>query len=530
MMPFAAIHQPSLALGILKASLLKEGISCSVRYANLAFAEVLGLDAACSLDWLPRELLVQELIFAGAAFPEFEPDLDAFARLLPGRKGMEPFLRWAAGRPLDEALRHLRRTAAAFVDRTAAEVVAEKPRIVGCSSVFLQHCACLALLRRVRQLDERIVTVLGGGNCAGPMGVATRKAFPWVDFVVAGDADLTFPAFCRAVLAQGRHAPPEALPPGVLGACHLDGLDYGMSFPRSTLDDLDASPVPDYSDYFAALERSPVGAGIRPGLVMETSRGCWWGEKAPCTFCGFHPAAIAFRSKSGSRALDEFLTLASRHGLRRFAMADSILDKRHLQTVLPGLRGASPPFAIFYETTPRLDRAELSVMAEAGVRWVLLGIESLDPGALRRMHKGTTVMANVQTLKWALQSGIWVNWSLLVEGPGDTDQDYAAMATDRALTLEGVVRELREQCGVDAPAGQVLAHLEEHERLGISLHCEDQYLALAVAKPHPPLPDPWDLPRGHVLDRGTLELQRLTLGKAVAQGDSYDLPLESAYT
>jgi hypothetical protein len=38
-MPYAAIHRPSIALGVLQASLDGTGIACTVEYANLRFIE-----------------------------------------------------------------------------------------------------------------------------------------------------------------------------------------------------------------------------------------------------------------------------------------------------------------------------------------------------------------------------------------------------------------------------------------------------------------------------------------------------------
>lgn len=54
-MPHAQVMRPSIALGILKASLLREGISCRVDYANLRFAETVGLEINSFLMQLPEE-------------------------------------------------------------------------------------------------------------------------------------------------------------------------------------------------------------------------------------------------------------------------------------------------------------------------------------------------------------------------------------------------------------------------------------------------------------------------------------------
>ena len=57
---------------------------------------------------------------------------------------------------------------------------------------------------------------------------------------------------------------------------------------------------------------------------METSRGCWWGDKHHCSFCGID-FPLRYRSKSPDRALNELLRLRARYDARLFVMADDIL-------------------------------------------------------------------------------------------------------------------------------------------------------------------------------------------------------------
>ena len=52
-------------------------------------------------------------------------------------------------------------------------------------------------------------------------------------------------------------------------------------------------------------EQTTVLRRVVPTLLFETSRGCWWGAKSHCTFCGLNGETMAFRSKSPRRALDE---------------------------------------------------------------------------------------------------------------------------------------------------------------------------------------------------------------------------------
>lgn len=41
----------------------------------------------------------------------------------------------------------------------------------------------------------------------------------------------------------------------------------------------------------------PLQASFASLLVLEGARGCWWGEKHHCTFCGLNGSLMKFRSK-----------------------------------------------------------------------------------------------------------------------------------------------------------------------------------------------------------------------------------------
>jgi magnesium-protoporphyrin IX monomethyl ester (oxidative) cyclase len=101
--------------------------------------------------------------------------------------------------------------------------------------------------------------------------------------------------------------------------------------------DVDRVPVPDYDDYFAALSETPLHTGIFPALLVETSRGCWWGEKHHCTFCGLNGDEMAYRPKSVGRVLEELDLLARRYATHRFLVVDNILHRQHLKTLIPAL-------------------------------------------------------------------------------------------------------------------------------------------------------------------------------------------------
>ncbi|MEJ2347337.1 MAG: hypothetical protein P8090_18455, partial [Gammaproteobacteria bacterium] len=159
------------------------------------------------------------------------------------------------GKDLAQTLRQTRHLANDFIDQVAAEIVATSPRVVGCASSNQQNCAALSILKRVRQLDDSVVTILGGANCEGPMGLGLRRAFPWVDFVVSGEAEEIFPGLLQTLFRHGRGVDEDLLPECVIGASRAAALEPS-SPRRAVVCDLEASALPDYGDYFEQLSRS----------------------------------------------------------------------------------------------------------------------------------------------------------------------------------------------------------------------------------------------------------------------------------
>jgi len=69
-MPFAEVQRPSIALGLLRASLAGTDLTSQVVYANFLFAEAIGLVSYQALQSTPNDHLLGEWCFAGSLFPE----------------------------------------------------------------------------------------------------------------------------------------------------------------------------------------------------------------------------------------------------------------------------------------------------------------------------------------------------------------------------------------------------------------------------------------------------------------------------
>lgn len=431
-MPYAALQRPNIALGLLKRILADGGLRASVAYANLWFAEIVGIRPyhLCA-NQAPTELLIGEWTFAGAAFGDLQraDDEEYLRRVAAARGRIQGYKSGAEGRDLVAELRRLRAVADEFVETAARRVLASGARIVGCTSTFEQHVASLALLRRIRELDPTVRTVIGGANCETAMGAATHRHFPWVDYVVSGEADGLIVDLFHDLMARGGDIPPGELPAGVLGPRHrANGNGNGNGLSRSVFRDLAALPVPDFSDYFNSLHVSPLGRTIEPGLPLETSRGCWWGDVRHCKFCGLNGTAMSFRSKPAEQVLAEIHELERRHGISGFEAVDNILDMSYLRTVLPRLAEEAKPRRLFYEVKANLKREQIRQMRAAGITWIQPGIESLHSGVLELIDKGVQGWQNIQLLRWAREVGLRMSWAILWSFPGEEDEWYVRMA------------------------------------------------------------------------------------------------------
>jgi ribosomal peptide maturation radical SAM protein 1 len=215
---------------------------------------------------------------------------------------------------------------------------------------------------------------------------------------------------------------------GVIAPIHRNKYETFLLPPRATVNNLDDIPTPDYDDYFEALHNSSLNSIVHPGLLVETSRGCWWGQKSHCTFCGLNGNGMAYRYKSSARVIEEFFDLSRRYKIHKFEVVDNILSLDHLNELLPIFAKQKERYEIFYETKANLTRQQVEQLAKAGVIWIQPGIEGLHDSVLKLMKKGTNTAINVQLLKWSREFGLQVAWNMLCHFPGESDEWYLEMA------------------------------------------------------------------------------------------------------
>jgi ribosomal peptide maturation radical SAM protein 1 len=401
-MPFMDIDTPSIQLGLLSSIVRSHGYPVRTVHANLGLAARIG-DRTYRALAQHRGSMVGEWLFSVAAFGADAPDPDG--RLLDDCADDLAYL----GDARNELRRIRDEVVPAFLDELVETLPWHNVRVAGFTCTFQQNAASIALARRVKERHPRVVTVFGGAGVDGEMGLELQRRTASMDLIVVGEGDVALPRLLDA-LREGRD---PTLVPGVAGR-------DGCTPPGEPLRDLDELPVPDYTEYFDKVGNLDVR------IPFESARGCWWGEKHHCVFCGLNGTAMGFRAKSAGRVLAELTELSRRHHRFQFDAVDNILDPRLIRDLLPRL--AEHNLDLFYEVKANLTRDQIRRLAQAGVRRLQPGLESLSSHVLGLMRKGVRAAQNVNVLRWARYYGIRIDWNVLWGLPGEEAGDYKTQA------------------------------------------------------------------------------------------------------
>ena len=422
-MPTAAVDLPSAGLGILKSALMRRGYQCEVKYFNIAFAEFLGWDDyADTINDAAASDYVGEWIFSHLVFPNTrKKDLEYLTNVL-----LKADSRYFNARRIVKLI-NAKERASTFIEQCFDAINWTDYRFVGFTTTFQQVLASLSLARKIKSAHPDVKICLGGANVEGEMGQGLLEVCDDLDIIVSGEADITFPDIVAQIGLDGAPSATDSRDEDQPRRYHLG----------TPVHNLDRLPFTDVDDFLKQRRQYPqVFDNTRPLLLMETSRGCWWGEKHHCTFCGLNGLNASDRSKSSDRALDELLCLVDRYSkelpgeehIVDVVVSDNILNMDYFNSFLPALANLDLPLKIHFEVKSNLKPWQLSLLRDAGGESIQPGIESLSTPLLRQMNKGCSAIQNIQLLKLAREQGIFVAWNMLYGFPGEDPDEYRAMA------------------------------------------------------------------------------------------------------
>ena len=299
------------------------------------------------------------------------------------------------------------------------EIARFQPDLVGLS--FLSTTSypyAKVLARQIRAADPR-VRIAFGGVFASLNPQLVKLQCPEVDFVCRGDGE----QLILDLLASLDD------PSGVLGVTWRDAegrLRHNDNRPLTR--DLDQWPFPDREslglDFVESMPLDvPAVLSLERFTTMQTSRGCPW----PCVFCDipiFNEGK--WRSRSPEHVVAEFEQLQKDgYGAVYFVDDHFLLQPRRIEAICKGL--IEKKITIQWGCEGRVDSVCMQLfplMAEAGCRTIMFGIESGSQKILDRLKKEQTLEEIEAAVTNAKKAGIEIVHGFFVVGnPDETEED-----------------------------------------------------------------------------------------------------------
>jgi ribosomal peptide maturation radical SAM protein 1 len=402
-LPWATLGQPSLALGYLQAILNKINLPCDSFHFSRKFYEALipychikNLALAVNRFSGHSPTLRSEWIFSRLAFQKDDP---LYA---------QHYLKQEPVELTNISMFKMRQIFEEIIIKIS-QMDWSAYKYIGFSCTFDQLISSLALSRLIKERYPDVIIMMGGEIFDEENAQEYIKKISWIDWIFVGEGEKTLPA---AILT---HQAGQSLV-GQLGLVTKESNFCGLN--TLTAEEFDNLPCPDFDEYY---DKYP-----DPACIWELSRGCWYGDKNLCTFCGMVPL---LRFKARSNVYETIRTLRDRYNLKHMSFADLINPKGIIESVFSKTSNLGMTFNITarIEIVAQTEVYKLKTLEKGGGKSVYFGIESLHPECLKLMRKGQLAINCISILKWCKFYRIKTDWSLLFGTPQEKTEYYYEM-------------------------------------------------------------------------------------------------------
>ncbi len=338
------------------------------------------------------------------------------------------------------------------MEKLGKDLAAYEPQIVGVYSMVSLTRNTLGVAQLVREILPGCLLVAGGPLPTVFPGRYTDQ----FDMVFRGEADVSFPRFCRDYLA-------ERATSSTMGRLALDGYQ-GLFVPNHGLrvdnpavhhpeSELAAFPLPDRGDFdHAAYQRVwREKTGTQPTSMIVTL-GCPYG----CDFCSKPIFGNDVRRRPLDAVFEEIEQIRAL-GYDSLWIADDTftLDTEYLEAFCRRIA----PLGLGWSCLSRANGIRpgtARLMKASGCTRVYLGLESGSQETLRLMNKQLTVEQGVRAAKVYKAAGLGVAAFFIVGYPGET---VASIESTFALALSLPLDEISFNVPMPLPGSRLFERL-----------------------------------------------------------------------
>jgi Radical SAM superfamily len=290
-----------------------------------------------------------------------------------------------------------------FAAARIAERLPPQTRLVGLSvPMGPQLVPALLLAAHLKAARPGVRIILGGPtiSLSGPGDLATLLSRnPSVDAAVKFDGELPLAELARQTL-DGRWDPASVRGVSAVAAGVVKHNPPGRGLNVNSL------PYPRYEQTLLDRLADPV-------LGIVQARGCYWGKCDYCDFVELYDGSPPFRARTPTAFMAEIDHQIATYGIRRFAFITESLPPAFARKVCTEIvrRGLDIGWVSFAMVDRRFDRDLLELIAQAGCRHLIIGLETTVTRVLKLVRKSSDREENFRFLRDARDArlNLWVN-------------------------------------------------------------------------------------------------------------------------
>ncbi len=310
-------------------------------------------------------------------------------------------------------------------------IEAEKPDCVATTAYTASINAAMDVLKAAKEINPRIVTVVGGVH-ANFCYEELLAANPYLDFVVRGEGEETFPELLAAIWAGGgeddlRKVKGIAFRQHKDSAVHKDPSVHEdpavvVTSQRPFIHNLDSlAPAWDL------VEWTDYTMFVIPGsrlAVVNSTRGC----NHDCSFCSQQKFwQRTYRERSPESFVEELIHLNRTYGVDVVMLSDEYPTRNpaRWERILDLIIASGLEMYLLLETRVEdilRDEAILPKYRQAGVLHVYVGVEATDQDTLDRFNKQIKCEESARAIELINAHGMISECSFVLGLPEETTE------------------------------------------------------------------------------------------------------------
>jgi len=321
--------------------------------------------------------------------------------------------------------------------------------LIGLSTNCTSFHHVVSIARRIKKENRKITIVVGGQGPQTPsLAPSILNAFPFIDYLVSGEGEITVPKLIHSV--QKGKVPVDL--PGIY--FKLNGKTI-INQPNSLIENLDELPIPDFESLNVD---NNVGKykNSESSIHIEQGRGCPFN----CTYCStsvfwrHHP-----RCKSVFRVIREMNILNELYSIDNFTLVNDCFnsDQDYLLKFCKLMQLSKKPYT--WGCWLRLDRVNeetLNALWAGGCRAFNAGIESGSERIQRLINKNLNLDYVINNLIHAAKKGFHITTSFVIGFPEETKADLIRTVKLHKKCLDVGVKNSHINLLIPLPGSQLL--------------------------------------------------------------------------